>query len=107
MKPFRQLRCIAACARPSSVIAGPIPAHSRRCAPHQRSTANHAFQHHAEAISVLRTNVDTSSHDYKENVQAFEDVMGKMESLHSKIELGGPSKARDKHIARGKMLPRE
>ena len=33
--------------------------------------------------------------------------MQKMTELHARIEVGGPLKARDKHIARGKMLPRE
>ncbi|MCJ1287309.1 Methylcrotonoyl-CoA carboxylase beta chain, mitochondrial [Xylographa opegraphella] len=35
------------------------------------------------------------------------EVMQKMTELHAKIEAGGPPKARDKHIARGKMLPRD
>ena len=33
--------------------------------------------------------------------------MARMEALHKKIEGGGSAKAREKHIARGKMLPRE
>ncbi len=35
------------------------------------------------------------------------EVMARMQELHKKIEGGGSAKARDKHIARGKMLPRE
>ncbi|MCJ1392805.1 hypothetical protein MMC18_005676 [Xylographa bjoerkii] len=35
------------------------------------------------------------------------EVMQKMTELHAKVEVGGPPKARDKHIARGKMLPRD
>ena len=35
------------------------------------------------------------------------EVMAKMNELHAKIERGGPEKARQKHVARGKMLPRE
>ena len=34
-------------------------------------------------------------------------VIDSMRSLHAKIEEGGPNKAKEKHIARGKMLPRE
>ncbi|MCJ1399777.1 Methylcrotonoyl-CoA carboxylase beta chain, mitochondrial [Xylographa trunciseda] len=30
-----------------------------------------------------------------------------MADLHAKIEVGGPARARDKHMARGKMLPRD
>ncbi len=35
------------------------------------------------------------------------EVMARMQELHKKIEGGGSAKAREKHIARGKMLPRE
>lgn len=35
------------------------------------------------------------------------EIIAKMADLHSKISQGGPQKARDKHIARGKMLPRD
>ena len=35
------------------------------------------------------------------------EVMARMQELHKKIQEGGSGKAREKHIARGKMLPRE
>ena len=35
------------------------------------------------------------------------ELEARMRELHQKIESGGSVKARDKHIARGKMLPRE
>lgn len=35
------------------------------------------------------------------------EVMARMETLHHKIEGGGPVKAKEKHLARGKMLARE
>lgn len=35
------------------------------------------------------------------------EVMVKLEELTQKIRLGGPPKAREKHIARKKMLPRD
>ena len=37
----------------------------------------------------------------------MDEVMARMERLHQKIEGGGPVKAREKHLARGKMLARE
>jgi len=72
-----------------------------------RSIANYTFAHHAQALSVLPSTVDTSSADFKDNAAQMDEVMGRMQELHSKIEQGGPAKARDKHIARGKMLVRE
>ncbi|CAF9925542.1 Methylcrotonoyl-CoA carboxylase beta chain, mitochondrial [Imshaugia aleurites] len=72
-----------------------------------RSIATHAYRHHATALSILPTNVDKSSAQYQENARQMGEVMARMQELHKKIERGGSSKARDKHIARGKMLPRD
>lgn len=74
---------------------------------HIRFIATHTFSHHAAAISILPTKVDTSSSEYKDNAFQFGEVMARMQELHEKIHEGGPAKAREKHIARGKMLPRE
>jgi 3-methylcrotonyl-CoA carboxylase beta subunit len=106
MRAIVHLRRLAARRVPVNGPRYSIPTRWQR-APQSRAIANHAFRHHAEAISTLGTNVDTSTQDYRDNAQAFEHVMAKMKELHAKIEVGGPAKARDKHIARGKMLPRE
>lgn len=72
-----------------------------------RSIATHTFSHHASALSVLPTNVDTSLAEFKENAAQFGELLASMRELHQKIEQGGAQKAREKHVARGKMLPRE
>lgn len=72
-----------------------------------RSIATHTFNHHAQALSVLPSKIDKSSAEFKENAKQMGEVMASMQELHRKIESGGPAKAREKHIARGKMLPRE
>lgn len=72
-----------------------------------RSIATHAHAHHATAVSILPTNVDTLATDYKENARQMGEVMARMNELHARIERGGSEKARQKHIGRGKMLPRE
>ena len=78
-----------------------------QCHIQRRSIATHPYSHHAAALSVLPTTVDTSSTDFKHNARQFEDVMVRLQELHRRMELGGPEKAREKHVARGKMLPRE
>ncbi|OJJ57027.1 hypothetical protein ASPSYDRAFT_59447 [Aspergillus sydowii CBS 593.65] len=72
-----------------------------------RSIASYTHPHHASAISVLPTAVDTTSPDFKENAEQMQEVLDQMNTLHSTIAEGGPQKAKDKHIARGKMLPRD
>ena len=72
-----------------------------------RTIATHTYRHHANAISVLPTKIDKSSAQYQENARQMGEVMAQMQELHKKIEGGGSAKAKEKHIARGKMLPRE
>ncbi|KAL5003621.1 carboxyl transferase [Aspergillus recurvatus] len=72
-----------------------------------RSIASYSHPHHASAISVLPTAVDTSSPDFKENARQMQEVLDWMNTLHSTISQGGPQKAKDKHVSRGKMLPRD
>ena len=82
----------------------------RVTAPRQAQTrpiATHGFNHHASLLSIISSKVDKSSEQYEDNAKQMGEVMARMQELHQKIELGGPAKAREKHIARGKMLPRE
>jgi 3-methylcrotonyl-CoA carboxylase beta subunit len=72
-----------------------------------RCIATHTHSQHASQISVLPTAVDTASADFKSNRAAMDEVTSKLTELHQKFAQGGPAKAREKHIARGKMLPRE
>ncbi|KAI4252370.1 MAG: hypothetical protein L6R42_007996, partial [Xanthoria sp. 1 TBL-2021] len=72
----------------------------------RRSIATHTYSHHAKQLSILPTNVDTSSSTFRDNASNFNALMSQMEYLHRKIEKGGTEKAREKHLAKGKMLVR-
>ncbi|KAI4272311.1 MAG: hypothetical protein L6R38_006655 [Xanthoria sp. 2 TBL-2021] len=73
----------------------------------RRSIATHTYSHHAKQLSILPTNVDTSSSTFRDNASNFNALMSQMEDLHRKIEKGGTEKAREKHLAKGKMLVRD
>ena len=75
--------------------------------PRIRNVATHTYNHHAQLLSVLPTNVDKTSSDYRENAAQMDEVLARMRDLHVKIEAGGSAKAKEKHLARGKMMPRE
>ncbi|KAL9027051.1 MAG: hypothetical protein Q9196_004373 [Gyalolechia fulgens] len=72
-----------------------------------RSIATHTYSHHAKQLSILPTTVDTSSPTYKQNGAQYSELMAQLLKLHQKIERGGPEKAREKHVNRGKMLVRD
>ncbi|CRG87708.1 3-methylcrotonyl-CoA carboxylase beta subunit [Talaromyces islandicus] len=104
------VRCLSSLSIQQPALRPRVFQHGRRrpvAQQHARSVANHTFPHHANAISVLQSSVDTESADFKENARQMSELVEKMTDLHTKIAQGGPQKARDKHIARGKMLPRD
>ncbi|GJC97274.1 carboxyl transferase [Colletotrichum higginsianum] len=72
-----------------------------------RTVATFTPPHQANAISRIQTNVDPTSEEFKENERHMGEVMKKMQDLTRKVHLGGSAKAREKHIARKKMLPRD
>ncbi|KAK2048677.1 carboxyl transferase [Colletotrichum somersetense] len=72
-----------------------------------RTVATFTPPHQASAISRIQTNVDPTSEEFRENERQMGEVMKKMQDLTRKVHLGGSAKAREKHLARKKMLPRD
>lgn len=91
----------------TTLSARTLPRSCRQLPRQSRSIANYTHPHHASALSVLPTAVDTSSSEYQENASQMKELLERMSSLHGTIAQGGPQKAKDKHISRGKMLPRD
>ncbi|MBK7357190.1 carboxyl transferase domain-containing protein [Propionivibrio sp.] len=58
-------------------------------------------------MPVLTTQLDTRSPDFQANVEAMQTVVNDLRQTVDTIALGGPEAARQKHLARGKLLPRE
>ncbi len=79
------------------------PGQQHRC----RSISNHTHPYQASRISALLTNVDSSAPDFQENSRRMDELLGTLNDLHARIALGGPEKARNKQLSRGKMLVRE
>jgi 3-methylcrotonyl-CoA carboxylase beta subunit len=69
--------------------------------------ATHTHSYHANQISIIRSKADTSSEEFKRNAEEMEIAIQRIRDLQAQISMGGSSKARQKHIDRGKMLPRE
>jgi 3-methylcrotonyl-CoA carboxylase beta subunit len=106
MRPASPLLLRSLTWRPARLALRPQPlrALSR---PSSRCVASYTHPHHASAISALPSAVDSSSPDFRENAQQMNELLERMSALHGSISQGGPQKAKDKHIARGKMLPRD
>ncbi|KAG9675801.1 carboxyl transferase, partial [Aureobasidium melanogenum] len=72
-----------------------------------RTAATYTSRHQAAQISVLQTAVDTNSTSYVDNKKSMQELLDSFTTLHRNAALGGSEKAREKHVARGKMLVRD
>ena len=55
----------------------------------------------------LTSQILTSSADFKANQQAHEAALQQIQEAAQAATLGGGARSRDRHVSRGKMLPRE
>jgi len=58
-------------------------------------------------MSVLKSNLNTRSEEFKANSAHMQSLVDDLRDKVSHVKLGGGERARDKHLARGKLLPRE
>ncbi|KAI1875951.1 uncharacterized protein JN550_001447 [Neoarthrinium moseri] len=92
----------------------PRHSHAPRCASlrgafpaHSRTIASYTAPYQASAVSVIQSNVDATSDEFKENERLMAEAMTRLETLTRAAQQGGSAKAREKHLARKKMLPRD
>jgi len=58
-------------------------------------------------MSVIKSGVNSRSDDYKANTEAMQGVVDELRQHVSVISQGGGERARERHLGRGKLLPRE
>ncbi len=58
-------------------------------------------------MSTLNTQLNPRSAEFQANAAAMQAVVADLHEKVERIALGGPEAARQKHLARGKLLPRE
>ena len=58
-------------------------------------------------MSVLKSKIDRGSTDFEKNREALVAMVGDLRALNELILTGGSARAREKHLLRGKLLPRD
>ena len=58
-------------------------------------------------MTILSSQVDTRSDTFKRNAEAMHALVADLKARTDKIRLGGGEESRKRHVARGKLLPRE
>src|SRR5450432_3615519 len=58
-------------------------------------------------MPVLETSIDPRSDDFRANAESLRTHVGELKDLLARIAEGGGGQARERHVGRGKLLPRE
>ena len=58
-------------------------------------------------MTTLKTSVDAKSQAFCENAQAMQALVGDLREKVAEIEKGGGERSRERHLSRGKLLPRD
>ena len=58
-------------------------------------------------MPILTTKIDVDSNNFSANKQAMEILAHDLQEKLGEIRQGGPETSREKHKARGKLLPRD
>ncbi|MCP4319824.1 MAG: methylcrotonoyl-CoA carboxylase [Hyphomicrobiales bacterium] len=58
-------------------------------------------------MAVLSSQIALSSQDFKANSEHMLGLVGQMRNVAAAVEKGGSDHARERHLSRGKLLPRE
>ena len=59
------------------------------------------------AVPVLSSRIDRSDERFRQNADAFGALVADLRAELTAVRLGGPATSRERHVARGKMLPRD
>ena len=58
-------------------------------------------------MSVLETHIDPHAPEFRDNATHMQRLVAELNTTVADIVAGGDANARDKHVSRGKLLPRE
>ena len=58
-------------------------------------------------LGRIVSSINTASEEFKANRAAFDGLIAELDARHAEASDGGPPAARERHTARGKLLPRE
>jgi 3-methylcrotonyl-CoA carboxylase beta subunit len=58
-------------------------------------------------LAILASSIDQSSAEFRANAERMSALVEELKARRAEAAAGGPVKARERHVARGKLLPRD
>ncbi len=58
-------------------------------------------------MPVIKSKIDRESEDFQQNAEANRALADDLHKISEQIQTGGPARSRERHLVRGKLLPRD
>ena len=58
-------------------------------------------------MPILSSTIDAGSAEFRANAERMRALVAELQARRAEAALGGPEQARERHVARGKLLPRD
>jgi 3-methylcrotonyl-CoA carboxylase beta subunit len=58
-------------------------------------------------MAIIKSKIDTSSPQFAQNAANMQSLVNNLKAMLERVTAGGPGKAREKHLKRGKLLVRD
>ena len=58
-------------------------------------------------MTALKSTVDTAAPEFRANQQAMRGLVAQLQERRAVAAEGGPARSRERHLSRGKLLPRD
>ena len=58
-------------------------------------------------MAIFSSSIDTNGADFRANAEKMRALTAELQARRAQAALGGLEKARERHVSRGKLLPRE
>jgi 3-methylcrotonyl-CoA carboxylase beta subunit len=58
-------------------------------------------------MTILASRIDPTAPEFRANAQRMRALVAELEACRAEAAAGGPARARERHLARGKLLPRD
>jgi 3-methylcrotonyl-CoA carboxylase beta subunit len=60
-----------------------------------------------EVLAILSSSVDKGTAEYRANAEHLRSLVNELQARRAQAALGGSERSRERHVARGKLLPRD
>src|SRR5712691_10125006 len=58
-------------------------------------------------LAILASSIDKNAAEFRANAENMRTLSAQLQARRAEAGLGGPEKARERHVGRGKLLPRD